>query len=53
MQRARADLAAGRATVSEVAARWQFSDISHLIRAVKSRYGQTPTQFVRWLSGSS
>lgn len=47
LDHARADLATGRATVSEVAARWQFSDSSHLIRAFKSRYGQTPTEFVR------
>ncbi|MEV4596455.1 helix-turn-helix transcriptional regulator [Amycolatopsis sp. NPDC049253] len=47
LERARADLATGRATVSEAAARWQFSDSSHLIRAFKSRYGQTPTEFVR------
>ncbi|WP_432849467.1 helix-turn-helix transcriptional regulator [Amycolatopsis sp. CA-161197] len=47
LDHARADLATGRATVSEVAARWQFSDSSHLIRAFKSRYGRTPTEFVR------
>ncbi|MEV0065411.1 helix-turn-helix transcriptional regulator [Amycolatopsis sp. NPDC050768] len=47
LERARSDLATGHATVSEVAARWQFSDSSHLIRAFKSRYGQTPTQFAR------
>ncbi|MEU9882138.1 helix-turn-helix domain-containing protein [Streptomyces phaeochromogenes] len=34
-----------RATVSELAAHWQFSDSSHFIRAFKKRYGQTPAQY--------
>ncbi|WIX80061.1 helix-turn-helix transcriptional regulator [Amycolatopsis carbonis] len=46
LERARLDLTS-HVTVSEVAARWQFADSSHFIRAFKSRYGMTPTQFVR------
>lgn len=49
LEQARRDLAApfDPATVSEVAARWQFSDSSHFIRAFKARYGETPAQFAR------
>jgi AraC family transcriptional regulator, positive regulator of tynA and feaB len=49
LKQARRELAApfGRTTVSEVAARWQFSDSSHFIRTFKARYGQTPAQFAR------
>lgn len=36
----------GRMTVTEVAARWQFADSSHLARAFRGRYGQTPTDYV-------
>jgi AraC family transcriptional activator of tynA and feaB len=36
-----------RPTVSELAARWQFSDSSHFIRAFKKRYGQTPVEYAR------
>lgn len=41
LEEARRALAAGH-TVSEVAARWQFADSSHFIRAFRKRYGQTP-----------
>jgi len=34
-------------TVSEVAARWQFADHSHFIRAFTKQYGETPAQFAR------
>ncbi|MEU9393623.1 helix-turn-helix domain-containing protein [Streptomyces sp. NPDC048324] len=44
LERARQELLAplGRPTVSELAARWHFSDSSHFIRAFKKQYGQTP-----------
>ncbi len=29
-------------TVSELAARWHFTDESHLIRAYRNRFGETP-----------
>ncbi|MGI5450644.1 helix-turn-helix domain-containing protein [Streptomyces sp. CA-243310] len=38
---------AGRPSVAEVAARWQFADSSHFIRAFKGRYGQTPAAYAR------
>jgi AraC family transcriptional regulator, positive regulator of tynA and feaB len=49
LERARLELAAplGRPDVSEVAARWQFADSSHFIRAFKKQYGETPAQFAR------
>lgn len=37
----------GRPSVAELAARWQFADSSHFIRAFKSRYGRTPAEFAR------
>ncbi|MYW06512.1 helix-turn-helix domain-containing protein [Streptomyces sp. SID3343] len=37
----------GRPSVSELAARWQFSDSSHFIRAFKAHYGRTPTDYAR------
>jgi AraC-like DNA-binding protein len=44
LERARLELAvpSGRPDVGEVAARWQFADSSHFIRAFRERYGQTP-----------
>jgi AraC family transcriptional activator of tynA and feaB len=49
LQQARADLASphGHASISEVAAHWQFADSSHFIRAFKKHYGETPAQFAR------
>ncbi|WP_311765428.1 helix-turn-helix domain-containing protein [Streptomyces zingiberis] len=41
----------GRLSVSEVAARWQFADSSHFIRAFKRRYGQTPARYARSRGG--
>ncbi|MFS8201684.1 helix-turn-helix transcriptional regulator [Streptomyces sp. CWNU-52B] len=35
------------AAVSEVAARWHFSDASHFIRHFKSCYGVTPAAYLR------
>jgi len=31
--------------LSELAARWQFADTSHFIRAFKRQYGQTPAKY--------
>jgi AraC family transcriptional regulator, positive regulator of tynA and feaB len=49
LERALADLACpqARLTVTEAAARWGFTDSSHLVRACRKRHGQTPTQYVR------
>jgi AraC family transcriptional regulator, positive regulator of tynA and feaB len=40
-------LPAGRLSVSELAAHWQFADSSHFIRAFKKHYGRTPTEYAR------
>jgi AraC family transcriptional regulator, positive regulator of tynA and feaB len=49
LERAREDLStpAARPSVAEVAARWQFADSSHFIRAFKKQYGETPSRFAR------
>jgi AraC family transcriptional regulator, positive regulator of tynA and feaB len=49
LEQARLDLAAPlpRPGIAEVAARWQFADSSHFIRAFKSQFGQTPAEFAR------
>lgn len=49
LEQARLELAAPlrRPTVSEVAARWQFADDSHFIRAFTKQYGETPARFAR------
>ncbi|MFI6937078.1 helix-turn-helix domain-containing protein [Streptomyces sp. NPDC050287] len=49
LRQARAELTSsyGRPSISELAARWQFSDSSHFIRAFKQQYGQTPAQYAR------
>ncbi|MFF3488260.1 helix-turn-helix domain-containing protein [Streptomyces sp. NPDC002701] len=49
LEQARLELAApiGRPTVAEVAARWQFADSSHFVRAFRARYKETPTHFIR------
>jgi AraC family transcriptional activator of tynA and feaB len=43
---------AGRPSISELAAHWQFADSSHFIRAFKSQYGQTPSEFARTSRGA-
>ncbi|WP_249998570.1 helix-turn-helix transcriptional regulator [Actinoplanes sp. M2I2] len=49
LENALADLTGSesRLSVTEAAARWRFADSSHLVRACRKRYGQTPTQYVR------
>jgi AraC-like DNA-binding protein len=42
LDRARTDLRATSLTVSEIAARWHFSDGSHFIKAYKKRFGELP-----------
>jgi AraC-like DNA-binding protein len=42
LDRARAELLTTSLTVSELAARWQFTDSSHFIRAFRARFGRTP-----------
>ncbi|MFI5841481.1 helix-turn-helix domain-containing protein [Catenuloplanes sp. NPDC051500] len=46
LEEARAALTGGR-SVSEVAARWQFADSSHFIRAFRARYGRSPARYAR------
>lgn len=45
LERAREELItlSGRYTVSAVAARWHFSDVSHFSRAFKRQFGETPS----------
>jgi AraC-like DNA-binding protein len=40
-----------RPSVTELAARWQFADSSHLTRAFKRRFGLTPSEYVRRAGG--
>ncbi|TQS45469.1 helix-turn-helix domain-containing protein [Cryptosporangium phraense] len=49
LEEARRDLTnpAGRLTITEIAARWQFADSGHLSRAFRQHYGQTPTEYIR------
>ncbi|MDQ0791290.1 AraC family transcriptional regulator [Streptomyces sp. B3I8] len=42
LDRARAELLATPLSVSELAARWHFTDSSHFIRAFRARFGRTP-----------
>lgn len=49
LQRAHDDLMrlGSAAGISEIAARWHFSDASHFIRSFKSAYGITPAAYLR------
>lgn len=49
IEAARTDLLSGQsaAAVSQVAAKWQFSDASHFIRSFKARYGVAPGVYVQ------
>lgn len=50
IQEARNDLLEhGRVSVSEIAAKWKFSDASHFIRQFKELYGTTPASYVKSL----
>ncbi|GAA1778494.1 helix-turn-helix domain-containing protein [Streptomonospora arabica] len=48
LEEARRELAAGY-TVTQVAARWQFADSSHFVRAFRKHHGCTPTEYLRRL----
>ncbi|MFF3565873.1 helix-turn-helix domain-containing protein [Streptomyces sp. NPDC002574] len=39
----------GAVTITELAAKWNFSDSSHFIRRFKELYGTTPAAFARSL----
>jgi AraC-like DNA-binding protein len=43
LERARSELMATSLTISEIAARWHFSDSSHFIKAYKKRFGELPS----------
>src|SRR5262249_1075265 len=43
LERARAELLSSSSTVSEIAARWHFTDSSHFIKSYKKRFGDSPT----------
>jgi AraC-like DNA-binding protein len=45
------DVPQGRPSVTELAARWQFADSSHLTRAFKRRFGLTPSEYARRAGG--
>ena len=38
---------AGRLSISDLAAHWQFADSSHFIRTFKKLYGRTPNDYAR------
>ena len=42
LERARAELLSSAITVSEIAARWHFSDSSHFIKSYRKRFGESP-----------
>jgi AraC-like DNA-binding protein len=42
LERARAELLSSAATVSEIAARWHFTDSSHFIKSYRRRFGESP-----------
>ncbi|MDQ0789366.1 helix-turn-helix domain-containing protein [Streptomyces sp. B3I8] len=42
-----------RATVSEIAARWQFADGGHFARVFRARYGRTPTEYAAADAGAA
>lgn len=54
-QEAHAELvrAGGTAKISEIAAKWNFSDSSHFIRQFKELYGETPAAYARGIRRGS
>jgi AraC-like DNA-binding protein len=55
LERARLELIAPKnpLSISELAARWHFSDSSHFTRSFRKRYGVAPTEYVRLSSTPS
>lgn len=49
LKHAQLELATTSLNVSEIAARWNFADISHFIRAYKKRFGELPSDIRRRL----
>lgn len=47
LERARLDLTATGLTITEVAARWHFTDSSHFIKSYKKRFGHLPGEAQR------
>ncbi|MEV6342924.1 helix-turn-helix transcriptional regulator [Actinoplanes sp. NPDC051851] len=45
LERCRDDLAAGRGTVSAIAARWGFGDPAHFSRLFRAAYGCPPREY--------
>jgi AraC family transcriptional activator of tynA and feaB len=45
LARARAEIAAGRDSITAIAARWGFADSSHLSRSFKAHYGSCPSEY--------
>ncbi|MFI2362425.1 helix-turn-helix domain-containing protein [Promicromonospora sp. NPDC019610] len=48
LERACDELVRGGMPLSELAARWHFTDGSHFTRTFKSRYGMAPSEYRRW-----
>lgn len=55
VERAKSELAEarGRPNISELAAKWNFADASHFIRAFKEQYGWSPGEYARAVRGHS
>jgi AraC-like DNA-binding protein len=53
LEHARRELVSTSLTVSELAARWHFTDSSHFIRAYRRRFGDTPAALRRAVAGQS
>jgi AraC family transcriptional regulator len=51
IERARADIAVAKRTLSEIAADAGFADQSHFTRVFRQTYGETPGQYARSLRG--
>jgi AraC-like DNA-binding protein len=53
LEHARAELLSTSSSVSEIAARWHFTDSSHFTKSYKKRYGASPSADRRAQSGNS
>lgn len=52
LERARAEFLAGTLAVSEIAARWHFTDSSHFIKSYRRQFGDPPAADRRRVQGS-